>query len=200
MTAGRMQRRSPVSARSREIAGIVLLAAGMVLVGYGLYFPARAALAEILLQRAFAAAGEDEMAPRPWLWADIRPVAGLEVSRHEVSLLIVEGSNDGSLALGPRHVRGTAMPGQYGHSVVFGTVSQFSFLQRIRIGDLIDIERPGGAVKPYIVVEKKIVDLRKNKIRLEPQADILSLVAPYPLSGTSDRTRRYVVTAIADRP
>ncbi len=200
MTAGRMQRRSPVAVRFREIAGIVLLAAVMVLVGYGLYFSARAALTEILLQRAFAATGDDEVVPRPWLWAETRPVAGLAASRHDVSLLIVEGGNGRSLALGPRHVRGTAMPGQYGHSVVIGNVSQFSFLQHLRIGELIDIERPGGAIKPYIVVEKKVVDLGRNKIKIEPQADILSLVAPYPLNGPADRVLRYVVTAIADRP
>ncbi|MEX0693005.1 MAG: sortase [Rhodospirillales bacterium] len=200
MTVQGIQGRHHVSARFREITGIVLLAAGMVLVGYGLFFPARAALTEILLQRAFGAARADEIAPRPWPWAAIRPVAGLEISRHAVSLIIVDGENNGALRLGPRHVRGTAQPGRYGHSVVIGNASQFSFLQHIRIGELIDIERPGGARKPYIVVEKKIVDLRKNRIRIEPEGDTLSLVGPYPPSGTPDRSRRFVVTAIADRP
>jgi sortase A len=187
-------------ARLREVAGIVLIAAGLVLAGYGVFIPARAALVQVLFERAWAAAPRDGPAPRPWPWADTRPVARISVPKHEVSLIVLAGKQGAALPFGPGHVAGTSLPGEPGHSVVAaGSGSRLTFLRSLRIGDRIEIERPGGSKANYVVVEKDVLDVRKTKIALEPSADILTLVTCYPFSDWNPRgPLRYVVTAVAD--
>ncbi|MBO6521633.1 MAG: class GN sortase [Rhodospirillales bacterium] len=185
--------------RKREITGIVLIAIGLVLAGYGLYIPAKAALAQELLERAWAAAPAHGAAPRPWPWADTRPVARISAPRLEVSLIVLSGAHGRSLPFGPGHVDGTALPGEPGHSVVAAhRDTHFAFLKDTRIGDRIDVARPGGRETGYVVVEKSVLDTRKEKIRLDPGADILTLVTCYPFTDWNPGgPLRYVVTAVA---
>ncbi len=51
--------------RAREVAGIVLLAVSFVLIGYGLFIPAKAVVAQVLLERAWMVAPKDGKAPKP---------------------------------------------------------------------------------------------------------------------------------------
>lgn len=195
-----MKRPSP--RRMREITGIVMIAAGLVLAGYGLYIPARAALAQLLLERAWAAAPAHGTAPRPWPWADTRPVARISLSRHQVSVIVLADAHGRSLPFGPGHVDGTALPGGLGHSVVAAhRDAHFAFLKDVRIGDRIDVERPGGLETGYVVVEKNVLDIRKQDIVLDPGADVLTLVTCYPFTDWNPGgPLRYVVTAVAVPP
>jgi len=52
--------------RAREVADIVLLAVSFVLIGYGLFIPAKAVVAQVLLERAWMVAPKDGKAPKPW--------------------------------------------------------------------------------------------------------------------------------------
>lgn len=195
-----MKRPSP--RRMREIIGIVLIAAGLVLAGYGLFIPAKAALAQMLLERAWAAAPAHGAAPRPWPWADTRPVARISLSRHQVSVIVLASADGRSLPFGPGHVAGTALPGGLGHSVVAAyRDTHFAFLKDVRIGDRIDVERPGGLEIGYVVVEKNVLDVRKQDIVLDPGADVLTLVTCYPFTDWDPSgPLRYVVTAVAAPP
>jgi len=190
----------PTRQRRREIAGIVLIAAGIVFTGYGFYIPAKAALAQVLLERAWSAATPTGPAPRPWPWADTRPVARISVPDHEVSLIVLAGAHGRALPFGPGHVDGTAEPGRPGHSVVAAhRDTHFAFLRYLRIGETIEVERPGGGRIRYVVVEKDVLDVRKQTIRLDPSGDVLSLVTCYPFTDWDPGgPLRYVVTAIAD--
>ncbi|WNJ99649.1 class GN sortase [Thalassospiraceae bacterium LMO-JJ14] len=188
------------STRLQEIAGIVLIAAGLVFAGYGYYLPAKAALARLLVARAWEAAPGDGPAPRPWPWADTRPVARIGMPKRDVSVLVLAGGHGPALPYGAALVDGTATPGGPGHSVIAASRErQFAFLRHIRIGDPIEVERPGGVKVAYVVVEKKILDVRKQKIEIEPAADFLTLVTCYPFSDWNPKGPfRYVVTAVAD--
>lgn len=189
----------PTSRRLREITGITLIAAGVVLAGYGLYIPAKAALAQELLERAWAAAPAYGAAPRPWPWADTRPVARILVPRQQVSLIVLAGAHGRSLPFGPGHVDGTAFPGEHGHSVVAAhRDTHFKFLKDIRIGDRIEVQRPGAMETAYVVVEKIVLDVRKQNIVIDPAADLLTLVTCYPFTAWNPGgPLRYVVTAVA---
>ena len=66
---------------TRFAASLALALAGLVLFGQGAYIHAKALLAQVLLERAFAetiASGRDI---KPWSWADTWPVARIEVQR-----------------------------------------------------------------------------------------------------------------------
>lgn len=185
--------------RRHEIAGIVLLAAGLVLAGYGLYIPARVALAQMLLQRAWAATPANGSVPRPWPWAGTLPVARIVVPKHEVSLIVLNSNGGKSVPFGPVVVDGTAAPGAPGHSVVVAQgEDHFAFLRNLRIGDDLSVERPGGAKAMYVVVEKDVIDVRKQKITVDHTVDILSLVTCHPFTNWNPAAPlRYVVTAVA---
>jgi len=190
----------PTRRRRREIAGIVLIAVGVVFIGYGVYIPAKAALAQVLLERAWSAAPLVGPVPRPWPWADTRPVARILVPRHKVSLIVLAGAHGRALPFGPGHVDGTAEPGRPGHSVVAAhRDTHFAFLWYLRIGETIEVERPGGGKISYVVVEKDVLDIRKQTISLDPSGDVLSLVTCYPFTDWDPGgPLRYVVTAIAN--
>ncbi len=193
-------KRKASARRIREITGIGLIAVGLVFAGYGMYIPAKAALAQILLERAWRAAPLYGPAPRPWPWADTRPVARISVKKHDVSLIVLSGAHGRSLPYGPGHVGGTSYPGKPGHSVIAAhRDTHFAFLRLVRIGERITVERPGEARTTYTVVEKDVLDVREQKIALDPTADLLTLVTCYPFTDWNPGgPLRFVVTAVAD--
>lgn len=184
-------------ARMREKAAVALIAAGLVLVGYGAYIPIKAQVAQVLLQRAWAAAPKDGPAPRPWPWADTWPVARIEVPKLDASAIVLEGAHGRSLPFGPGHVEGTAAPGLPGHSVVAAhRDTHFAFLRHVGIGQEIWVERPGGAKSRYVVVDLRVLDTRKETIYVDDSLDILTLVTCYPFTDWEPGgPLRYVVTA-----
>ncbi len=193
-------KRKASARRLREITGIGLIAAGLVFAGYGVSIPAKAALALVLLERAWRVAPLHGSAPRPWPWADTRPVARISVPKLDVSLIVLSGEHGGSLPFGPGHVGGTSYPGEPGHSVVAAhRDTHFAFLRLIRVGERITVERPGEVRTTYTVVEKDVLDVRRQKIALDPMSDLLTLVTCYPFTDWNPRgPLRFVVTAVAD--
>jgi len=90
--------------RPRLTAAALLGAAGVILLGQGAWIQAKAVLAQILLERAFAetlATGRDA---KPWSWADTWPVARVEAPRLGRSAIVLHGSSGQALAFGPGHV------------------------------------------------------------------------------------------------
>src|SRR5258708_31908237 len=58
-----------------------LALAGLWLIGDALYFHAKAMVAQVLLDRAFAAEVASGTIVKPWSWADTWPVARIEAPR-----------------------------------------------------------------------------------------------------------------------
>ncbi len=93
------------------IVTILLAASGGALLGGQIYLRAKAALAAVLIDRAWEAHLADGREHRPWPWADLRPVARLEVPRLGVRRAILSGASGQSLAFGLAHVSGPGLPG-----------------------------------------------------------------------------------------
>ena len=70
---------------AREVAGIVLLAVSFVLIGYGLFIPAKAVVAQVLLERAWMVAPKDGKAPKPWPCAYTNLIARIKMDDLDVS-------------------------------------------------------------------------------------------------------------------
>ena len=89
-----------------------LLALGFWQLGQGAYIPAKAWLAQELMQRAWlrVSAGADRAAP--WPWADTWPVARLSAKSHDVDLIVLAGGSGRTLAFGPGHLGASALPGE----------------------------------------------------------------------------------------
>jgi len=185
--------------RRASLVGAGLLAvAGLGMIGHGLYIPAKAMVAQVLLDRSWTSARAGRAAA-PWPWADTRPVARLLVPRLRRSQILLAGAHGRSLAFGPGHVSGTALPGRRGHSVVSAhRDTHFAFLRDLRRGDLLVVEAPDGRHRAYRVSDLRIMDTRRDDLVHDPAADRLTLVTCYPFGAwRAGGPLRYLVSAEA---
>ena len=174
-----------------------LLCLGFWQLGQGAYIPAKAWLAQELMQRAWTRTGSGEVKATPWPWADTWPVARITARSGEVDLIVLAGASGRTLAFGPGHMSVSAMPGEAGNSVIAGhRDTHFQFLKDVQLGELLKVESSKGMRHLYKVVGVDIVDSRKGSLLLDTEAAMLSLVTCYPFDAREPGgPLRYVVTA-----
>ena len=174
-----------------------LLALGFWQLGQGAYIPAKAWLAQELMQRAWlrVTAGEDRAAP--WPWADTWPIARLTVKSRNVDLIVLAGGSGRTLAFGPGHLGASALPGDVGNAVIAGhRDTHFAFLRNVEPGELIGVESFDGVRHLYKVTGADIVDSRTGSLQLDTNLSVLTLVTCYPFDALeAGGPLRYVVTA-----
>ncbi len=187
--------------RALRLTAFALMAAGTALVASALYIPAKAALAQVLLERAWARTQGGESGVRPWPWADITPVAVLEVPRLGERSIVLEGASGQAMAFGPGHMINTPPIGARGTAVIAAhRDTQFSYLREVKNGDRIVVETADGTHSAFRVVETRVV--RADASGLDPTEGgstgaRLALVTCYPFDGVLRGPLRYVV--LADR-
>src|SRR5262249_44740945 len=138
--------------RAPYAAAALLCALGLLLLGQGVWIHAKALLAQVLLERAFAATLTSGRTVKPWSWADTWPVARIEVPRLRRSAIVLAGASGQALAFGPGHVERTPEAGEPGTAVYAAhRDTHFAFLAEVRIGDLIRVTRRDGAVLDFRV-------------------------------------------------
>jgi sortase A len=184
-------------ARAGRWVVAALLALGFWQMGQGAYIPAKAWLAQELMQRAWlrVTAGEDRAAP--WPWADTWPVARLTSESHGVELIVLSGGSGRTLAFGPGHLGASALPGKAGNSVIAGhRDTHFRFLNDVRPGETIAVQTMDGESHLYKVIGADIVDARRGSLVLDTDLPMLTLVTCYPFDALeAGGSLRYVVTA-----
>jgi sortase A len=174
-----------------------LLCFGFWQLGQGTYIPAKAWLAQELMQRAWSRAISGEFRANPWPWADTWPVARLTARSGEVDLIVLAGGSGRTLAFGPGHLSASAMPGEIGNAVIAGhRDTHFQFLKNLQTGELVKLESSKGLEHFYEVVGLDIVDSRSASLLLDTDVAVLSLVTCYPFdTRETGGPLRYVVTA-----
>lgn len=197
-----MRRAPPRQIRRRDVIAVAAIAVGIVLGGYGLAIPIKQAVAQVLMQRAWDAAPPDGPAPRPWPWANTRPVARIEAPKQDVRIIVLADVSHDRSSFGPSHVDGTALPGTRGHSVVAAhDGDDFAFLQFVAIGQELLVERPDGTRVAHLIVDIRIIDARTESVVVDDTMDALTLVTCYPFDEWDPvQPLRYVVTAVAESP
>ena len=181
--------------RRRTFAVAVLFALGIWQIAAGGWIHAKAALAQGLLAGAWTRAQLGIAEPHPWPWADTWPVARLQAPRLSEDLLVLAGGSGRTLAFGPGHVDGTALPGGAGMSVIVGhRDTHFSFLRDLLPGDRLQVTGRDGGVTEYAVRTRYVV--HKDRARLAMDQRGLALVTCYPFDAvTTGGPLRYVVLA-----
>ena len=179
----------------RRLSFIVVLA-GLILFGQGAYIHAKAWLAQILLERAFAKTMATGQPTKPWPWADTRPVARIEVRRLHVSTIVLAGSSGQALAFGPGHVELTPDAGERGIAVYSAhRDTHFRFLQNIVMGDEIAVTRGDGKRFRYRVDASSVV--RFDASGIDPLSDGHELVLStcWPFGALTAGPERYLLHA-----
>jgi sortase A len=180
---------------------LALGVAGAISLGGGLYIPAKAAVAQFLLERAWAKTEAGEAPAKPWAWADINPVAEIEIPRLHRQAIVLEGTSGEAMAFGPGHMQNTPAIGSEGTAIIAAhRDTQFRFLSELKPGDTIAATTAGGRRNAYRVVAMRIV--RADASGLDPMdkgptGSRLALVTCYPFTGVLHSKLRYVV--LADR-
>jgi sortase A len=177
--------------------------AGLALAVQGLWMPAKARLAQVLLERAFVQTVETGENVKPWSWADTWPIARIEVKRLNANAIVLHGSSGQALAFGPGHIESTPHAGGAG-TVVYSAHrdTHFSFLKNVMVGDDIDVTRRDGTLYRYRITHFSVVNWDRSGI--DPFADghNLILVTCWPLEDKFPGPMRYLVYAklVAQEP
>lgn len=188
-----------LGARLAALFALALLSTGGLVAGRGGWIFAKAELAQLLLESAWAetlAAGRDT---KPWPWADTWPVGRLTVPRLAVSEIVLAGAHGEAMAFGPGHVASTPPPGREGNVAVGGhRDTHFRFLKELVVGDEILLTGRDGVPRRYRVAETAIVDHRDLRATAPTLAPTLTLITCYPFDALAPGgPLRYVVRAAA---
>jgi sortase A len=196
--ARRVQRKPVVTRKGAvlALAALLITGSGVPFAGAG-WIHAKAQLAQVLLERSWQArlAGSDEDAAKPWPWADTAPIARLQVPRLAVDQIVLAGASGRSLAFGPGHLTGTALPGEQGNSVITGhRDTHFDFIGELKPGDTFRLQRPDGVWARYRVTGGEVVDARTAQLITTPGRSAVTLVTCWPLNSRNfNQPWRYAV-------
>lgn len=181
---------------------VVLLTLAISSLANGAYIHAKATLAQWLIANAWQQAQSQRHAQhqrraiKPWPWADTWPVARLQYAHGKQDLYILAGAQGNSLAFGPGHQFGSALPGTTGVSIVGGhRDTHFAFLQHLQTGDKLQVTTANGTQSHYTVTATHIADSLTEPLLAMPYASQLLLVTCYPFNAATNGSLRYVVTA-----
>lgn len=185
----------------RRLLVPALIASGAAMIASALYIPAKAALAQVLLERAWDRARSGDENAKPWPWADVSPIAVLEVPRLGERSIVLEGASGEAMAFGPGHMSNTPAIGARGTAVIAAhRDTEFRYLRDVSEGDRIVVQTADGRRSSFRVVEMRVV--RADASGLDPDDSgptgaRLALVTCYPFDGVFHSPWRYVV--LADR-
>ena len=118
------------------------------------------------------------------------------ISRLNLSAIVREGVDPGTLKIAVGHVPSTALPGQAGNfAIAAHRDTLFRALKDIRDGDTVTFESAAGSYN-YQVIGTKIVKPSDVSV-LDPQGDqkLLTMITCYPFYYVGSAPKRFIVQA-----
>lgn len=169
---------------------------GLALCAQGLWIPAKAALAQVLLERAFEQSVATGRPVKPWPWADTWPVARITFPRLGRAVIVLDGASGQALAFGPGHVAGTPDAGDRGVAVYAAhRDTHFALLGQVKPGDEIVVRRIDGHEARFRMAGARVVRWDASGIDPHAPGRALALATCWPLDATTHGPLRYVVWA-----
>lgn len=178
----------------------LLLALALFFLGSAFYIPAKAMLAQSLLQQAWAETlASHGQITKPWPWADTWPVARLIVPAHAIDQIVLEGDTGNSLAFAPGESIQSYTNKHSGAIMISAhRDTHFRFLRDIALGESIELQNEDGSIERYRVQDLQIIDTRLGDVAVPGTGKWLVLVTCYPFDALqAGGSRRYVVSAEA---
>jgi sortase A len=171
---------------------------GLWQIGEGLYIKAKAALAQVLLERAWERALAGAETPKPWPWADTWPIAKISVPKLSRSAVVLNGVSGEAMAFGPGHHSETPDPGHPGTAVIAAhRDTHFQFLRHVALGDSINVTGRTGKTYTFEVTDLRVVPWSDSGIDPDSPGTHLALVTCWPFGSIRRGPLRYVVEAEA---
>lgn len=172
-----------------------LAAAGLALAGQAAMVPAKAAVAQVLLDRAFEQSVQTGTPVRPWNWADTAPVARISAPRLGVHQVVLSGGSGQAMAFAPTLLPGGGEPGVRGTAVYAAhRDTHFRFLEHLKSGDVLTVEGVDGRTRTYRVSGVGVV--RKDRFGVDRTGrPAIALTTCWPFGAETRGPWRYVVRA-----
>jgi LPXTG-site transpeptidase (sortase) family protein len=185
----------------------VLVATGVVLLGYRAIVVARAKIYQISQLRrveripsaetsteahhqSHASAGSTQAGP-----IEGTALARLTVPDLKMDLIVVEGVSPQDLSVAPGHIPGTSLPGQAGNVGIAGhRDTVFRPLRSVRRNQIITLST-GKEEVHYRVVSFEVVSPSEVGVLYPTNHDTLTLVTCYPFNFLGSAPNRFIVHA-----
>lgn len=174
---------------------VAFACAGVLSLAVGAIVPAKAVIAQILLDRAFERSIVAHVPKKPWPWADMEPIGRVIIKRLDVTLIVLDSGSGQAMAFGPTLLPGGARLGAPGIAVLAAhRDTHFRFLEQVRAGDVIDVEALDGVVRHYRVTGATVVRWDGFAVADTPLSQ-LALSTCYPFGAVERGPMRYIVYA-----
>lgn len=185
----------------------VLALTGAALIGNGIWIKVKAEMAQVLLNQAFERvqiANSNRglhdtnigSSAKPWAWADMEPVARINVPSISKSAIVLNNVSGEALAFGPGHMANTPEPGARGTSVIAAhRDTHFSWIGQLKKGDEIEITRKDGSVARFVMRRSWVAHYKNPGIDADSDERLLALSTCYPFDTKNPGPMRYVVEA-----
>ena len=124
------------------------------------------------------------------------PVGRLEIPRIGISVMVLQGTSEGSLAAGAGHVPGTPLPGTGGNvAIAAHRDTFFRSLKEIRPGDSIRFSTVHQTFE-YVVASMETVDPKDTRVIESRAVPELTLITCFPFYYVGSAPKRFIVHAL----
>ena len=156
----------------------------------------KAQVAQILLNHAWQQSLKNGEGVQPWPSFDGRPIFKLEIVKHQISQIVLDGTSGQSLAFGPAFHQESFLPSSNKITAISShRDSHGEYIKNLEIGDILKLQDLDNNWHTYKIEEFFIVNVQEE-ININKKSRLL-LITCYPfdalLSGTP---LRYIVSAI----
>ena len=155
----------------------------------------KAKVAQILLNHAWQQSLKNGEGAQPWPSFDGRPIFKLEIVKHQISQIVLDGTSGQSLAFGPGFHSESHLPRMNGTTAISShRDSHGNFIKNLIVGDEIHLQDLHKQWHYYIVNDFFIINVHdQNQIT---NTKGLLLITCYPFNAiTSGTPLRYIVSA-----
>jgi sortase A len=127
---------------------------------------------------------------------DAVPLAKLEIARLRISGYVEDGLDAHTLRRAIGHSPRSPKPGERGNVVLAAHRDTFfSGLRDVLVGDIVDLQAPGGERLHYRVSRIFVVDPVDSRVMRPSSQDMLTLITCYPFEFIGSAPSRLVVQA-----
>lgn len=185
--------------RTIRVTACVLLAMGLLALGYVAYMAVDAQAYQIIEQRRLAEArpgvAAAVSAAVPAAPIDGRAIGEIEIWRIGLRTIVAQGDSEVVLRRAVGHLADTALPGEDGNVVLAGHRDTFfRRLRLIRVGDTIMLKTPGGEFE-YLVESLAVVPPGDTKVIQPTNHRALTLITCFPFGYIGPAPDRFIVRA-----
>ena len=122
-------------------------------------------------------------------------IGRIRIPRLDMSVIVMEGTDEATLQNAAGHIAGSALPGQSGNVGIAGhRDTLFRPLRNVKQGDIVLLGTPEGEYR-YRVVSFRIVDPDDVSVLDPGESEILTLVTCYPFYFIGPSPNRFIVRA-----